>query len=323
MPLENSSLPFSDTLPAKKQTRRVPKNTRVPKAFDSWRAEQAAFVGEIYDLELVDETFHAEAAFVSIPKVIVSQCDFCAMTYRRTPDLIRSAPFDHIMLQATEVGGLDFENAGRMVAARAGTTVFGDLGRPSVNQSLSTRGRVMIMDRSLFPSSSIDSLAGQMIDGARHNLLNDFMGWLLGSLPRARLNAMARTEAAISAVVLACMDPASIVEAPAREILGGLALARAQAYIDRHAAEPMSMDTIAAAAFVSRATLFRLFKPLGGVMAYVWRARLDLARRRLSDPAFRGSISVIAADAGFATDAHFSRRFTEAYGFSPRNLRPF
>ena len=68
---------------------------------------------------------------------------------------------DHIMLQATEVGGLDFENAGRMVSARAGTTAFGDLGRPSVNESLSTRGRVMIMDRSLFPSSSIDSLAGR------------------------------------------------------------------------------------------------------------------------------------------------------------------
>jgi transcriptional regulator GlxA family with amidase domain len=36
-----------------------------------------------------------------------------------------------------------------------------------------------------------------------------------------------------------------------------------------------------------------------------------------------GHIGAIAGDVGFVSGAHFSRRFIEAYGFSPRNLRRF
>ena len=80
---------------------------------------------------------------------------------------------------------------------------------------------------------------------------------------------------------------------------------------------------MAAAAGVSRATLYRLFQPFGGVADYSgargWSSRVNACPIRRSP----GNIGAIAGDVGFVSGAHFSRRFFEAYGFSPRNLRPF
>lgn len=50
--------------------------------------------------------------------------------------------------------------------------------------------------------------------------------------------------------------------------------------------------------------------------------RLELCRNALSDPGMaRQSISTIAFDNGFQELSHFSRRFTEQYGVSPRDYR--
>ena len=149
------------------------------------------------------------------------------------------------------------------------------------------------------------------------------MAWLVGSMPEMPLNAVARTETAVTAVVLACFNPASPICGLASEVMGDLAIARACRFIDANSTGALDGAVVAKAAGVSRATLYRLFKPHGGVMEYVWRARLERARQALADPAVVGSIGTIAADAGFESGAHFSRRFTMFYGFSPRNLRPF
>jgi AraC-like DNA-binding protein len=245
------------------------------------------------------------------------------MTYARSAERIRKSPCDHLFIQSTASGGLDLSCGDLAVSARGGSATLVDIGRPHINAALESSGRGLMIARHFFDAARLDSLHGAVAQGARQRVLDDYIAWLLGALPRAPLTAMARTEEAVAAVVLACFDPASPIQEPAREVLGGLALARARRFIDLHAAEPLEIGAVAAAACVSRATLYRLFQPFGGVAAYVWRARLELARQRLSDPSIPGKIGAIAGEVGFESGAHFSRRFVEAYGFSPRNLRPF
>lgn len=292
-------------------------------SYARWRDDDSNLIGQLFDIDGDPQTFHAEHKAVFLPGLAVGSFDYSSMTYDRTAQRIRKEPCDLLFIQSIASGGLDLDCGDQTVSARRGRAIFMDVGRPHTNASLATSGRCLMIGRDGFAGARLDALQGAVAQGARQRVLDDYIAWLLGALRRAPLTAMARTEEAAAAVVMACFDPASPIQEPARDALGAIALARARRYIEAHAAEPLDVSAVAAAACVSRATLYRLFKPFGGVAEYLWRARLELARQRLSDPTLRGSIGAIAAEVGFTSDAHFSRRFSEAYGFSPRNLRPF
>jgi AraC-like DNA-binding protein len=292
-------------------------------SYARWREDSATLVCLLYEIDADEQTFYAAHRSVHFSRIAASSFDYSAMTYARSAKQIRKAPCDHLYIMSTASGGQNLAYADVTVSTRRGCATLVDLGRPHLNAALESRGRGLLIARDVFDAARFDGLHGAVVEGARQRVLHDYIAWLLGALPRAPLTAMARTEEAVAAVALACFDPASPIQEPAREVLGGLALARARRFIDDHAAVPLDIGAVAAAACVSRATLYRLFQPFGGVAEYVWRARLELARQRLSEPSIAGTIGAIAGDVGFESGAHFSRRFVEAYGFSPRNLRPF
>ncbi|MEM1112192.1 MAG: AraC family transcriptional regulator [Pseudomonadota bacterium] len=72
---------------------------------------------------------------------------------------------------------------------------------------------------------------------------------------------------------------------------------------------------------VSRATVFRLFKPHGGVDRYIDRQRLDrcLAELKSADPS-RTTVGYIAAGWGYLDPADFRRRFRRLFGVSPSTV---
>ena len=58
------------------------------------------------------------------------------------------------------------------------------------------------------------------------------------------------------------------------------------------------------------------------VSDWIWKRRLERSRRYLADPLHAGdSIAQIALSCGFADFGHFSRRYREAFGASPREDR--
>ena len=94
-------------------------------------------------------------------------------------------------------------------------------------------------------------------------------------------------------------------------------------HIDAHLSDPaLDAEQVAARFALSRATLYRLFEPFGGVAGYIRSRRLrraffalrarELANLRISD---------IAQRCGFASMATFTRAFKAAYGVTPAALR--
>jgi len=94
-----------------------------------------------------------------------------------------------------------------------------------------------------------------------------------------------------------------------------------QRQLDRDAAEPITLDDLAGAAFVTRGHLCRIFADAIGhsPMETVRLARLDRALDLLARSNF--TIGQIAELCGFASNFHFSRRFKDAFGKSPRAMR--
>jgi AraC-like DNA-binding protein len=278
----------------------------------------------VYDVSGdIDDSFHAEAAPFRIGEITVTSFDFSGLTYERTPDHLRRLMVDDIVVQLNTTG----ETTGRFgdvdMRALGPSATFVDLAKTSVHRSSNMTGVSFVLPRRLFDGVDITHVHGAVAGTAAYRLLSDYAGWLSHNLPEAPLANVAKAEAAVAGVASACFQ-AGRVEGPAREALGTIALTRALDFIEANCSRPsLNVDEIVAAGGVSRATLYRLFAPLGGVAACTRKARLERARALLSDPHIRGTIASIAHCCGFDDPLYFSRAFTDFFGFRPSNLRPF
>lgn len=92
-------------------------------------------------------------------------------------------------------------------------------------------------------------------------------------------------------------------------------------YISQHVADVGLTPQFLASRFgLSRASLYRLFEPLGGPANYIRQERLQRSLELLSQ-ASSYSIAAIAASVGFYDEAHFSRLFRAAFGMTPGEMR--
>jgi AraC-like DNA-binding protein len=119
------------------------------------------------------------------------------------------------------------------------------------------------------------------------------------------------------AAALACTpEPARAARAPIDSPL----LRQACRYIELHLNEPtLAAADVCTAMKVSRATLYRMFEPYGGVSAHIRERRLARIHEVLCKGLDRRSLARVAEDYGFENSAHFSRAFRQQYGFCPRD----
>lgn len=102
---------------------------------------------------------------------------------------------------------------------------------------------------------------------------------------------------------------------------GEQALSRAKQFILKEFGRNLSLEDLAVAATVSKPQLLKLFRHFIGAspIQYLYEQRLSAAAEKLAHTGV--SIKEIAQTCGFANEFHFSRKFKEAYGKSPRAWR--
>ncbi len=92
-------------------------------------------------------------------------------------------------------------------------------------------------------------------------------------------------------------------------------------FIDRHLRGPdLGVESLCKQFRCSRATLYRLFKPLGGVREHIQRRRLMACFKAIAMQSHR-RIFDIALDYGFVSPSHFSNLFRDYFGMTPREAR--
>lgn len=84
----------------------------------------------------------------------------------------------------------------------------------------------------------------------------------------------------------------------------------------------LSPDLIARDLGMSRATLYRVAQPLGGIQCFIRKRRLEYAFALIkTDAAAVRSISALAYDLGFGSENTFRRTFKDMFGISPGGAR--
>lgn len=213
------------------------------------------------------------------------------------------------------------------VQVRPGDLCILDLGQTVSTRHSATHSLALFVPRdkldSALPTSG--NLHGAVLprDSCLAMMLADQVVALRRRLPDLTTADGPQVADALVELVAACFRPTADSLARARMQVTTAALELIKRYIEQRLTTPdLSPESIAANFRMSRATLYRLFEPLGGVAAYIWERRLARAYSALIHPSnHRRPIYDIAFECGFGSEVHFSRAFRRVFGLPPSELR--
>lgn len=152
--------------------------------------------------------------------------------------------------------------------------------------------------------------------------LRDYVLLLHHSVPDWRSADVPHIAAATVSLLAACLTPSRDHIAEAQRPINAVIMNRASQTIAKHLADPaLTPDLLCREIGISRSGLYRIFEPVGGVSAYIRRARLRKTRDALADSSDRRTIATIAEQWGFTDSSTYSRMFRKEFGISPREAR--
>jgi AraC-like DNA-binding protein len=261
---------------------------------------------------------------------VLSQSSCPSLRLARSDATIAHDPLDVFVLRLQLSGRLAARIGESGVEAHEGDLIFLDMKQPldltlAAGDSDAADVTLWIPRRKLLAAMSrADALHGFVVAGASP------AGALIGGCLRL-LAEQAKTISAEQMDALCDGVVALIAKALAPELARlGRAESRSHAslviirrHIDQRLTQPgLNADSLAKRFGLSRASLYRLFEPVGGVAGYIRQARLDRAYQELMASENDGRrIGPIAFSLGFRNVSAFNRLFKARYGVSPREAR--
>ena len=298
-----------------------------PDRFEAWRES----IGVIFDVEPPDprllSRFTASVRTYHLGQMLVSGTGFGDQQFKRDARRLSSDGLDHFLVQLYYAGGLVGTTRHGEMNVRPGDIQILDLTQPHVSDARNSSTIVITVQRDLMARMLPPRVDphGVVLKGDRGTgaLLADYIASLF-----RRLESVEEAEApfvanATAQMIAACLQPSMRTAGRARAQIEGVVADRIKRYIEANlGSRDLSPAALCSRFRISRAQLYRIFEPLGGVASYIQARRLDRALAVLRDPAHRGSrVFEIAFDAGFSSIAHFSAAFRRQFGFSPSDAR--
>lgn len=271
-------------------------------------------------------TFHLSSALLleaCVPQV----------RYDRSPALVARSGIDHYLVVVYLHGRCWQRIGSHEIEVAPGDVGVIDLTYPGRTRVQPARGErlaqhvTMILPRAqlapLLPGS--DALGQQLIrgDGLYGRVLRALILDLWRHAGELRL---AETEPAIQAAARLVSGGVREGRGPAAGRGPGAPITRAaiQRFLDRRDTSPEQLGVTALCARfgISRASLYRMFEPDGGLVNQVRTRLLQRALNVLASPAHRHLRVVdVALQHGFATESGFIRAFRRQFGITPSEAR--
>jgi AraC-like DNA-binding protein len=301
-----------------------------PKLFEAWREAHSAVFDLAGQADQI-EAFDGKHQLWSTSRSVLSESACTGISYARSPGPVRGKLLDHFGIRLVVAGTIEGAVGTRKLFASAGDLLFLDL-QQSICFETSHQG-AWTSDLTLWtPRSRLQSLI------AEEHLLHGLV--LKGGTPGAAVLGAALRSFTMHAdhLTVGEMDAIAdgLVELAAKIVaspLQGIEQSQVAAplasfvtirrFIDRNLlSRELGVDMIAKSFGLSRASLYRLFEPVGGIASYIRKQRLDRALQEITATGLTNRrIGPIAYRYGFKSAAVFSRTFRETYGIKPTQAR--
>lgn len=295
-------------------------------AFSIWHEQLATvFDVDLGDREAVNE-FRGTLTAYHMGTLLLARSASHGQAFSRDHRTIAQSSADHYLIQLYLKGGYVGTTGQDDIDLCTGDVSVLDMARPVKTRASDFEIVTLCVPRDvLAPLVGLpDQLHGTVLRGdtATGAMLADHMRSLYrnaGTLTATDAPAVAQGTAAL---VAGCLGPALAARDVVQPAMQTARLSAIRRHVEKHLADPdIGPDQICREFGMSRANLYRLFEPLGGVNAYIRERRLARAFVDLISPAERRRIGDIGYDWGFGSEASFSRAFRTAFGMSPRDVR--
>jgi AraC-like DNA-binding protein len=249
-----------------------------------------------------------------------------AFRYDRDARKVAGTGVEAVLVQIVTRGGDVRLHDGEATVTRPGDICIADMTRPFATRTDGCENISMVVHHAALglDEPRLDGLHGLVL--RRETLAAQLMGeharMLVDRLPQASPGD-AFSVARATGLMLGGLIAPMTEDRGQRASVSVAALFRIKRFIRANLAHPdLGPDMVAKAMGMSRASLYRVFAPLGSVGDFIRRQRLERVLSDLGDPARRGrSIAEIAYGWGFADWSTFSRAFKAAFGITPSEAR--
>lgn len=298
-----------------------------PEAPDSFEGF-SALVSPMFDLIRVhsDQPFHASVATTCLPDLYLTRTVATASRFERHGKTITKSGTDAIVVLVYLSGGFTFETEGRTETVQAREIAFFDLRRPLSIQTEHVDNISLVVTRHRLEelTASVRDIHGYVLKtGATHDLLLAHLHACIDIGHRVpTVDAAAISDLTIRTVAMSWNSVARR-HAAATPHIGLANLGDIKNHIETHLGNPaLSPAWLLQTFSLSRATLYRLFEPIGGVAAFILERRMQRALQILTTPdTDKPRIQQLARDVGFEHPSAFSRAFKKHFGVSPQDVR--
>lgn len=295
--------------------------------FEQWRFG----VAPMFAMDAADAegraSFALDGTAYQFPGLSVSSVSSSPTVFDRNRKVVARGGMDQVIVQAYLAGGYRLTVEGQETEVRAGDICVYDMTRPCLIRATSYLNITIIFARAALEPlvADIGALHGVILPHGSplNTLLLSHMRLFYAEAPSLGNAEGIAAARATEGLIAACLGPSASGRDAARHATAVVAIQRLRRLIEVHLGDPdLGPDFLCRQGGVSRATLYRLFEPFGGVSNFIRQRRLARAFRMLSDPLFRTlHIHALAARCGFASYAAFSRALRQTYGMSPSDIR--
>lgn len=272
-------------------------------------------------------SFRSRMTSYQFADIAISASRSSAARYERATQTIARGAVDNICLLVYSEGGCRFDAEGRSTEINPGDVCIFDMTRPSTVLASDFANLSFVLPRALLETqlANLDGLHGQVL--AKPDPLNamlvSHLRTLYAQAPALSVSGVRAAAQGATALIAAFAGASASGREAIRNAAAANSLQAARRIIEANLHDQvLSPDFICSQLGMSRAKLYRLFEPTGGVSQYILQRRMMRAYHNLIDPAHAHErISTIAARHGFSNASMFSRAFRQAHGVSPSDFR--
>ncbi|NJR20244.1 MAG: helix-turn-helix domain-containing protein [Hyphomonadaceae bacterium] len=296
-------------------------------AYMFWRQSHSALFEDNNDPPEVAQRFSIKVAMYQAGPMMLGAGTTSAQRFNRTPQTILAGGIDHYFLLSCRSGGYSGVCDGLPVSFGPGDTCLFNLSSPADVSAPDCDTLVLVLPRSLLaPLLAVPDVRGGIVLRGDTPMGRILFGSLAGifdncnTIPVGDAMRLARMTASL---VAACYGPAEVPEDNLAERFRGVSLLAMKRYVDAHLGHPdLGVEHLTHVFGMSRASIYRIFAPLGGVAEFITRRRMRQALYDLSsaDDETR-QVSSVAYALGYANRTSFTRAFKAHFGISPSEAR--
>jgi AraC-like DNA-binding protein len=248
--------------------------------------------------------------------------------FSRSRQKVKTSPNDHYYIYMIQRGeNLLVSNRGRGIEhrmrGRQGSVALHSMIDVSHGFMRDIACQMVFLPRDLFGANTsiLDKNINRVFGGPVGRLLVDFLGAIdrdIDQMTMAHAEVFSRSLVELLKASLGPEDAPSL----APDLLEHVSKARIRHYIAANLSDRLlTPERICRDVGISRASLYRLFEPEGGVANYILACRLERASKSIKDPNEFRNLHQIAVSLGFRSGAELSRSFKRRFEVTPSDLR--